>query len=99
MKLSALCDIKYNFSDADFWLLAKGSENKLGLPIENTDEFENKIGIKIKEEALNILDPKYLYYVFLNLYNQQFWQKNSLVYGSLNLKNLRVEDIKNLKIG
>jgi hypothetical protein len=32
----------------------------------------------------------------MHLHNTQFWQKNGLVYGSLDLKNLRVEDIKNL---
>ena len=42
MKLSNLCDIKFNFADADFWILAKGSENKLGMPIESTEEYKNK---------------------------------------------------------
>ena len=99
MKLSELCDIRYNFPNADFWIIAKGSENKLGMPVEDTEDYQNKIGIKVKDEALDILYPKYLYYIFSHLYSEKYWQKNSLIYGSLNLKNLRVEDVKNLRIG
>ena len=63
------------------------------------DNTEKKIGVKVKDEAKEVLDSGYLYYLFMHLHNTQFWQTNGLVYGSLQLKNLRVEDIKNLSIG
>ena len=99
MKLGDLCDIKYNMPEADFYIYARGSEKNLGMPSKDSDNTEKKIGIKVKDEAKELLDPGYLYYLFMHVYNTQFWQSNGLIYGSLQLKNLRVEDIKNLSIG
>ena len=95
MKLGDLCDIRYNMPEADFYIYARGSEKNLGMPSKDSENTEKKIGIKVKDEAKEVLDPGY----FMHLHNTQFWQKNGLVYGSLQLKNLRVEDIKNLSIG
>jgi hypothetical protein len=99
MKLGDLCEIRYNMPEADFYLYARGSEKNLGMPSKDSDNTEKKIGVKVKYEAKELLDPGYLYYLFMHLHNTQFWQSNGLVYGSLQLKNLRVEDIKNLSIG
>jgi len=99
MKLGDLCDIKYNMSEADFYIYARGSEKNLGMASKDSDNTEKKIGVKVKDEAKEVLDSGYLYYLFMHLHNTQFWQTNGLVYGSLQLKNLRVEDIKNLSIG
>ena len=96
MKLGQLCEIKYDLSNADFWLYSRGSEKNLGMPTKDPDSTNKKIGIKVREEAKSIIDPGYLYYVFMHLHNIQYWQKNGLVYGSLELKNLRIEDVKNL---
>lgn len=95
MKLSDLCEIKYNLQDADFYLIAKGSEKQVGKPILKDDNIENKIGIKVI--AKDIVDPKYLYYLFGYLHQTEFWINNGLIYGTLNLKNIRLEDIKNIK--
>ena len=96
MKLGQLCEIKYDMPQADFWLYARGSEKNLGMPIKDPDTKIKKIGIKVKEEAKTIIDPGYLYYLFMHLHNSKYWQNNGLVYGSLELKNLRIEDIKNI---
>ena len=99
MKLGDLCNIRYNMPEADFYIYARGSEKNLGMPSKDSENIEKKIGVKVKDEAKEVLDPGYLYYLFMHLHNTQFWQTNGLVYGSLQLKNLRVEDIKNLSIG
>ncbi len=99
MKLGDLCDIRYNMPEADFYIYARGSEKNLGMPSKDSENTEKKIGVKVKDEAKEVLDSGYLYYLFMHLHNTQFWQTNGLVYGSLQLKNLRVEDIKNLSIG
>ena len=99
MKLGDLCDIRYNMPEADFYIYARGSEKNLGMPSKDSENKEKKIGVKVKDEAKEVLDSGYLYYLFMHLHNTQFWQTNGLVYGSLQLKNLRVEDIKNLSIG
>jgi hypothetical protein len=98
MRLADLCEIKFNMSDADFWIYARGAEKSLGLPTTDPDNNEKKIGIKVKEEAKDKLDSKYLYYVFMNLNTTQHWQRNGLVYGSLQLKNIRIEDVKNISL-
>lgn len=99
MRLGDLCDIRYNMQDADFYIYARGSEKNLGMPSKDTENYEKKIGIKVKEDAKEIIDPGYLYYLFMHFHNTQFWQTNGLTYGSLQLKNLRVEDVKSLSIG
>lgn len=95
MKLSDLCEIKYNLQDADFYLITKGSEKQVGKPILQDDNIDNKIGIKVI--AKDIIDPKYLFYLFDHLHQTEFWVNNGLIYGSLNLKNIRLEDVKNIK--
>jgi hypothetical protein len=99
MRLADLCEIKFNMFDADFWIYARGTEKSLGMPTTDPDNNEKKIGIKVKEEAKDKLDSRYLYYVFMNLNTTQHWQKNGLVYGSTNLRNIRIEDVKNIQIG
>ena len=93
MKLGDLCDIRYNMPEADFYIYARGSEKNLGMPSKDSDNTEKKIGVKVKDEAKELLDPGYLYYLFMHLHNTHFWLSIVLVYGSLQLKNLRVEDI------
>ena len=93
MTLGDLCEFKVNFPEADFWLVRKGDENSVGKP---TKEFDpEKIGVKIVREDL--LDPNYLYYVFM--YLQTSGKLASLAKGTLRLKNIRISDIKNIGIG
>ena len=93
MKLKYLCEIKTNFPDADFWLIRKGSEKEVGKP---TKEYSpENIGIKFIETE--ILFPQYLYYALMNLHNQGRFEEMS--HGTLRLKNIRVEDIKNISFG
>ena len=75
MKLDDYCIVKYGLSEADFWIHARGSEKSLGQPTKDSENIAKKIGIKVKEDSLNVLDPGYLYYVFMHLHNTQFWQK------------------------
>ena len=96
MKLVQLCDVEYELPDADFYIYARGSEKNIGMPIEKPETTDNKIGIKVKKEAKDILVPDYLFYIFVHLHNSQYWQNNGLVFGSLNLKHLRIQDVMNL---
>jgi hypothetical protein len=98
MRLADLCEVKFNMPDADFWIYTRGTEKSLGMPTTDLDNTEKKIGIKVKEEAKDKLDARYLYYVFMHLNATQYWQRNGLVYGSLALKNIRIDDVKNLSL-
>jgi hypothetical protein len=89
-KLGNFTEIKTNFPDADFWLVRKGSENSVGKPVK--DFTPEHIGIKVLHT--DKIDSNYLYYVFLNLFNKGFWKQ--FMQGTLNLKSIRTDDVKNL---
>jgi restriction endonuclease S subunit len=93
MKLKDLCKFKTNFPEADFWITRKGDINSVGKP---TKEFDpEKIGVKVVRTDL--LLPDYLYYVFEFLVmNGSFAAMSS---GTTKLKNITIDDIKNIKVG
>jgi hypothetical protein len=91
-RLSNYCEIRTNFPDADFWLIRSEAESAVGCPVR---EFNPKhIGIKVT--AQDRVDPSYLYYAMLNIYNQGLWKNRS--YGATNLKNIRSSDVQNIPI-
>lgn len=92
MTIGDICEFKTNFEDADFWLIRKGSESTVGKP---TKEYSPEhIGVKVI--ATDMVDPNYLYYVFMSLHqNGSFIQ---MAHGTLKLKNIRISDIKNIPI-
>ena len=93
MTLGDLCEFKVNFLEADFWLIRKGNEKVVGKP---TKEFDSeRIGVKVIQT--DILDPQYLYYVFMHL--QGSGKFIPLAHGTLKLKNISIRDIKNISIG
>lgn len=93
MTIGELCEFKVNFPDADFWLIRRGSEDAVGKPV---NEF-NPENIGVKVIATDVLDPRYLYYVFLHLHGQGVFVQ--MAHGTLRLKNIKISDIKNIPIG
>ena len=86
----AVVEAKTNSPDADFWLQRSGSVDKVGRPKRSYAEYD--IGITVLDKS--IILPDYLYYWFLNVYNKRYWEQFS--YGSLPLKHIRVEDVRQL---
>jgi hypothetical protein len=94
MKLSDICIVKTNFENADFYLARKGSVKTVGKP---TKEFSPEhIGIKVKEEAKEIVLPEYLKYMMEYLFSKG--EFGFLSKGTTNLVNISVEDVKNIRI-
>lgn len=92
IRLGHLCDVKTNFSDADFWIQRKGSKPTVGSVLE---EFSpENIGIKVKKT--DELDPKYLYYFMMRIHGTGHWAANSK--GTLNLRHISTGDVANLVI-
>lgn len=91
-KLSDFCTIKTNFPDADFWLIRKGSEDKVGKPV--TEFNSENIGIKVN--ATDKIDSKYLYYLMMHLYNQGFFRK--MATGAIRLVQIRASDIRDIAV-
>ncbi|MEG5063138.1 hypothetical protein QUB33_05890 [Microcoleus sp. B3-A4] len=78
--------VKTNYPDADFWLINKGSKEKLGEPVK---EFQPYLtGIKCPALIL----PAYGFYMCLYLHQKGIWQAHS--HGVINLKHLRIKYIK-----
>ena len=93
MRLKDLCEFRINFPEADFWITRKGDINSVGKPSKEFDP--EKICVKVVRTDL--LLPDYLYYVFEFLVmNGSFAAMSS---GTTKLKNITINDIKNLKVG
>jgi hypothetical protein len=93
MTLGDLCEFKINFPEADFWLVRKGSDKTVGMPVKEFDS--ERIGVKVIQT--DVLDPQYLYYVFMHL--QQSGKFIPLAHGTLRLKNISIRDIKSISVG
>jgi hypothetical protein len=92
MTISDVCEFKLNFQDADFWLIRKGSEKTVGTPVK---EFSPEhIGVKIINTDLVL--PDFLFYYFQFLHMQGLFIQYA--HGTLNLKNIKISDIKNIPI-
>ena len=93
MRLKDVCEFKVDFPEADFWLVRKGSEKTVGTRTKNFSP--EHIGVKVTRTDL--LVPDYLYYIFMYLQQQGLFGQISS--GTLELKHIRVSDIKEIKIG
>ena len=92
MKLKHIADFKVNNPEADFWIIRKGSEKSVGSP---TKEFSPEhIGVTVTQPDLVM--PAYLFYVFEYLSQQGVFAQLSS--GTTNLKNISINDVKNIPI-
>ena len=92
MKLESYAEIRTNFESADFWLQRKGNDGTIGRP---TRDF-NKENIGIKVTQTDKILPDFLYYMMEYIFNSGYWRQFTT--GTLDLENLRVEDVKNLEL-
>lgn len=92
MLLSDVCTIKTHFEDADFWVVRRGSLKTVGLPVR--DYNPEHIGIKVVKTE--VLIPDYLYYCMVYLHSQKLWERQAT--GSLSLVNIRVTDVRNIRL-
>lgn len=92
MKIKDIATVSVGLKDADFYLVRRGDAGKVGKP---TKEYsEEAIGIKITRTDLIV--PDYLYYWFEYIHSSGYWKP--LAKGTLNLVNIRTEDVKNIPI-
>lgn len=94
IKLSDLATISEKIDDADFYVRRKGSELTLGdVSLERPEgsHASSWFGIKLNSLGLKYLEPKYLYYLMMNLKFRGFYLP--LARGTTGLVNFRKEDI------
>jgi hypothetical protein len=92
VKLGDLVTMSKDMEDADFWIEYRGSANTVGKP--SKEYGPHKLGIKVT--ATDRLDPRFLYYAFMNLQQQGHFAK--MANGTTNLVNLRVRDLANMPL-
>ena len=85
--LKDLVKMSVGMPDADFWVRRSGQLKTLGEPSKQFDP--DKIGIKVT--ATTIIDPNYLYYVFMHLQNRGEFAK--LATGSTGLQHIKIRDL------
>ncbi|MEG4594132.1 hypothetical protein QUB00_20320 [Microcoleus sp. F8_C2] len=78
--------VRKNFAEADFWLINKGSTDKLGEPVRKFEPFLTAIKCPV------LILPDYGFYLCLYLQQQGLWKQYSI--GSTNLQHLRMSDVK-----
>ena len=90
-RIGRIAKVKTNFPGADFWLQKKGSARNVG---KVRKEFRAQdVGIKVTSP---LVLPEYLAYLLEYVHRMGGWL--AYAYGTLNLKHLRVEDIKRKKL-
>ena len=82
--------VKTNYPEADFWLQWKGSEHNVGEPMRKFSKKTSTIGIKAPEG----MNKEYVFAQLAALFRKGYWQIHS--YGTLNLKHIRVDDVKKI---
>jgi hypothetical protein len=94
MTLGNICDLKTNFPEADFWIQRRGDKSSVGKPLK--EYYEENIGIRVKDEYRDKVDPTYLYYYFMFLHQKGVF--GPISHGSLKLQNIRLSDIKSIPV-
>jgi len=89
-RLKDYAEIRTNFSDADFWIIRKGSVGTVGTPVK---EFSPEhIGVKVTDTE--VLLPDYLYYAIMNMHASGAFKVAAM--GTTKLMHIRAEDIANI---
>lgn len=92
MKLSDAATIRTHFQEAHFWIVRRGSIERVGEP---TRVF-NPEHIGIQVTRLDILLPDYLYYAMMHVHQSGYWV--GMAHGTLSLVNIRVFDVQRIEL-
>lgn len=92
-RLKDLVTVGLNMKDADMWITRKGSIETVGKPVK---EFSKQL-IGIKVVRTDMLNADFLYYAILNMFNQGYFKTRAT--GTIRLVNIKVQDVKDIKIG
>lgn len=88
-KVKHVALVKVNLLEASFWLIRKGTIQQVGKPVKTFDP--DRIGVLVVSENIN---PQYYFHVF------QYWHQagvfSQMAHGTLELKHIRVSDVKEL---
>lgn len=92
MKLGDVTTTKVDFPKAHFWIIRRGSAERVGEPVRVFNP--EHIGIRV--DRTDILLPDYLFYALLAIHQSGAWQQ--IATGTLNLVNIRVSDVRRIEL-
>ena len=84
MKLKQVATIKTNFENADFWIIRRGSVEKVGTPVKSF--FKEHIGIRVFRT--DILLSGYLFYAMMHIHQEGLYK--AIAKGTLALVHITV---------
>lgn len=93
LRLKDIATIKLNFKKADFWVTRRGTPDTIGA----VTKIFNKESFGIKITKTDIMVPDYLYYAMMNIHMQGHYKH--LGTGVTNLVSIKMDNIKNIRIG
>lgn len=93
-KFGDIADVKIGMDDADFWIIRRGSINRVGEPVREYSP--EAYGIRIKEEYLDRVLPQYMFYAMTYVWQQGYYR--NLATGSTGIVNIRSRDIESIPI-
>lgn len=92
-RLGDIARIRVGIEDADFWVVRRGSADKVGMPVREYNP--QHIGIKV--ERTDILLPDFLFYSLMHLHSTGAFKQ--VAHGTTRLVNIRIGDIANIPLG
>jgi hypothetical protein len=90
--LSDFITLKINDPDADFWIVRRGSADKVGTPVKTFSP--EAYGITVKDKSR--LSPDYLFYVIMYIHSTHHFER--MATGSLRLQNIKAHDILSIAV-
>ena len=84
--------LKTDDPEADFWIVRRGSSDKVGTPTKTFDP--EAYGVRIKDKK--VLSPDYLFYVIMYVHNKGHFKSRAT--GSLRLVNILKGDILGISV-
>lgn len=98
LTLGDLIDVGQNVENPDFFFQRQGSPDSIGKVTKNPEKkTDSWWGIKVKEEAREIILPDYLYYALMNLHSTGHWK--GMARGTTGLQSIRLQDLKSIPVG
>ena len=92
-KLGDFVKLKVGMEDADFWIVRRGTPEKVGTPVREWGP--ELIGVKV--ERTDLLLPDYLFYMMMHIAGTGYFRR--LATGSTGLVNIRISDVGDLPMG
>jgi len=93
LTLGDLVTLKVGMKDADFWIIRRGSPDRVGTPVR--DWGPELIGVKV--ERTDLLLPDYLFHMIMHIANTGYFRRFST--GTAGIKHITISDVANIPIG